>query len=101
MDDENDGPGMLARRLGTDDDAFEKIENLEALKPLVAALSGRDRTILSLRFGDELTQAEIGERLGLSQMHVSRLLGRILGGLRTALLTDEPPPAAPATPAAR
>ena len=50
MDDENDGPGMLARRLGTDDDAFEKIENLEALKPLVAALSGRDRTILSLRF---------------------------------------------------
>lgn len=98
LDDDNDGPGMVARRLGTDDEAFEKIENLEALKPLVAALSGRDRTILSLRFGDELTQAEIGERLGLSQMHVSRLLGRILGGLRTALLTDEPPPDAPANP---
>ncbi|MGW6967171.1 SigB/SigF/SigG family RNA polymerase sigma factor [Streptomyces zaomyceticus] len=101
MDEDNDGPGMIARRLGTDDDAFEKVENLAALKPLVTALSGRDRTILSLRFGEELTQAEIGERLGLSQMHVSRLLGRILGGLRTALMTDEPPPDAPAPPAAR
>ncbi|MCX4986423.1 SigB/SigF/SigG family RNA polymerase sigma factor [Streptomyces sp. NBC_00572] len=91
VDDEDGGPGMLARRLGTDDDSFEKIENLEALKPLVAALSARDRTILALRFGDELTQAEIGERLGLSQMHVSRLLSRILGGLRTGLMADDPP----------
>ncbi|MFH9728079.1 SigB/SigF/SigG family RNA polymerase sigma factor [Streptomyces sp. NPDC017254] len=98
-DDEDGGPGMLARCLGTDDDAFEKIENLEALKPLVAALSGRERTILSLRFGDELTQAEIGERLGLSQMHVSRLLSRILGGLRTGLMTDEPPRGMPGGPA--
>ncbi|MFB6624083.1 SigB/SigF/SigG family RNA polymerase sigma factor [Streptomyces sp. NPDC056374] len=94
VDDEDDGPGMLARRLGSDDDGFEKIENLEALKPLVAGLCTRDRTILALRFGDELTQAEIGERLGLSQMHVSRLLHRILGGLRTALTADEPEEAA-------
>ncbi|WP_030319391.1 SigB/SigF/SigG family RNA polymerase sigma factor [Streptomyces flavochromogenes] len=90
-DDDDGGPGMLARCLGSDDDSFEKIENLEALKPLVAALSARDRTILALRFGDELTQAEIGERLGLSQMHVSRLLSRILGDLRTALTAEEPP----------
>ncbi|MGW1926617.1 sigma-70 family RNA polymerase sigma factor, partial [Streptomyces massasporeus] len=55
-----------------------------------ADLCARDRTILALRFGDELTQAEIGERLGLSQMHVSRLLSRILGELRTALTADEP-----------
>ncbi|WP_318211478.1 MULTISPECIES: SigB/SigF/SigG family RNA polymerase sigma factor [unclassified Streptomyces] len=93
VDDEDGGPGMLARCLGSEDDSFEKIENLEALKPLVAALSSRDRAILALRFGDELTQAEIGERLGLSQMHVSRLLSRILGGLRTALTADEPPTA--------
>ncbi|WP_079044959.1 MULTISPECIES: SigB/SigF/SigG family RNA polymerase sigma factor [unclassified Streptomyces] len=90
VDDEDGGPGMLARRLGTDDEAYEKIENLEALKPLVAALCERDRTILALRFGEELTQAEIGERLGLSQMHVSRLLSRIIGELRTALVTDRP-----------
>ncbi|MFD3994432.1 SigB/SigF/SigG family RNA polymerase sigma factor [Streptomyces sp. NPDC058548] len=99
VDDEDGGPGMLARGLGGDDDSFERIENLEALKPLVAALSARDRTILALRFGDELTQAEIGERLGLSQMHVSRLLSRILGGLRTALTAEEPPEATPATAA--
>ncbi|MET7757433.1 SigB/SigF/SigG family RNA polymerase sigma factor [Streptomyces sp. NPDC005389] len=93
VDDEDGGPGVLARRLGSDDDSFEKIENLEALKPLVAGLCARDRTILALRFGDELTQAEIGERLGLSQMHVSRLLSRILGELRTALTAEEPPEA--------
>lgn len=97
VDDEDAGPGMLARCLGSDDDAFEKVLNLEALKPLVAALSERDRTILALRFGGELTQAEIGERLGLSQMHVSRLLSRILGGLRTALTTEDPPAAEAAT----
>ncbi|MFE4308506.1 SigB/SigF/SigG family RNA polymerase sigma factor [Streptomyces sp. NPDC056891] len=97
VDDEDGGPGLLARRLGSDDDSFEKIENLEALKPLVADLSARDRTILALRFGDELTQSEIGERLGLSQMHVSRLLSRILGGLRTALTAEEPPKATDTT----
>ncbi|MDX2560798.1 SigB/SigF/SigG family RNA polymerase sigma factor [Streptomyces sp. TX20-6-3] len=95
VDDEDGGPGLLARSLGSDDDAFEKIENLEALKPLIADLSARDRTILALRFGDELTQAEIGRRLGLSQMHVSRLLSGILGELRTALTAEEPPEAPP------
>ncbi|MFE5733229.1 sigma-70 family RNA polymerase sigma factor, partial [Streptomyces sp. NPDC056528] len=56
----------------------------------------RDRHILSLRFGEELTQAEIGRRIGLSQMQVSRLLTRILGELRAALLEDgsAPGPAA-------
>ncbi|MFJ2932607.1 SigB/SigF/SigG family RNA polymerase sigma factor [Streptomyces sp. NPDC087219] len=93
VDDEDGGPGLLARSLGSDDDAFERIENLEALKPLIADLSARDRTILALRFGDELTQAEIGERLGLSQMHVSRLLSGILGELRTALTAEELPEA--------
>ncbi|WP_329275712.1 SigB/SigF/SigG family RNA polymerase sigma factor [Streptomyces sp. NBC_00691] len=97
-DDEDGGPGMLARCLGSDDESFEKIENLEALKPLVAALSERDQMILALRFGDELTQAQIGARLGLSQMHVSRLLARIVEELRTALATDgaPQPTAAPA-----
>ncbi|MDV9187241.1 SigB/SigF/SigG family RNA polymerase sigma factor [Streptomyces sp. SR27] len=90
VDDEDGGPGLLARRLGADDAAFEKIENLETLKPLVSALCARDRTILALRFGEELTQSEIGKRLGLSQMHVSRLLSRILGGLRTAMTTEPP-----------
>ncbi|GGT78966.1 SigB/SigF/SigG family RNA polymerase sigma factor [Streptomyces lateritius] len=86
-----------ARRLGEEERAFELIDALESLKPLIAGLDARDRQILSLRFGEELTQSQIGERLGLSQMHISRLLARVLGELRTGLLedTDEPQPPSP------
>ncbi|MFD9126393.1 SigB/SigF/SigG family RNA polymerase sigma factor [Kitasatospora sp. NPDC059571] len=80
------GDGSLLQRLGRYDPGLEKVENLEALKPMVAALGERDRSILHMRFVEELTQAEIGARLGVSQMHVSRLLARILGGLRAGLL---------------
>ncbi|MFE5628996.1 SigB/SigF/SigG family RNA polymerase sigma factor [Streptomyces sp. NPDC056543] len=76
------------RRLGEEERAYELIDALESLKPLVAELDERDRRILALRFGEELTQAEIGERLGLSQMHISRLLARILDELRAGLLQD-------------
>lgn len=82
--------GPLARALGGTEAGYDRIECRESLRPLLALLGERERLILSLRFGDELTQAEIGARLGLSQMHVSRLLSRILGRLRTALLTDVP-----------
>ncbi|MFF0474920.1 SigB/SigF/SigG family RNA polymerase sigma factor [Streptomyces sp. NPDC004284] len=81
--------GSQGPTLGTEDGAYERIECLETLKPLLATLSDRDRLILSLRFGEELTQTEIGERLGLSQMHVSRLLSRIMAALRTGMLTDD------------
>jgi len=70
------------------DTGFEAVENFHALKPLLAELPERERVILSLRFGDELTQAQIGERLGLSQMHVSRLLSRTLTRLRESMLAD-------------
>ncbi|MFF4444308.1 SigB/SigF/SigG family RNA polymerase sigma factor [Streptomyces sp. NPDC001502] len=85
-----EAPGVSSRSLGVEESRFETVEDLESLKPLVGELSERDRTILALRFGEELTQAEIGERLGMSQMHVSRLLGRILGRLREGLLAEEP-----------
>ncbi|MFJ6793511.1 SigB/SigF/SigG family RNA polymerase sigma factor [Streptomyces sp. NPDC091268] len=81
------GPGEV-RMLGAEEEAYDRIECLETLKPLLATLSDRDRLIISLRFGDELTQAEIGDRLGLSQMHVSRLLGRIMAKLRAGMLMD-------------
>ncbi|ARF82290.1 RNA polymerase sigma factor SigF [Kitasatospora aureofaciens] len=77
--------GPLAQRLGEEDRRFDTIENLIVLKPLVAALPERDRQILSMRFGEELTQSQIGARLGLSQMHVSRLLNRTLTRLRADL----------------
>ncbi|MFD3438902.1 SigB/SigF/SigG family RNA polymerase sigma factor [Streptomyces sp. NPDC058685] len=98
---EDDGTvGALTRSLGCEDRSYDIVDCLESLKPLIAALDERDRLVLSLRFGDELTQSEIGDRLGLSQMHVSRLLARILGTLRAGLLSDEPPDDGPTDPAA-
>ncbi|MEU9250590.1 SigB/SigF/SigG family RNA polymerase sigma factor [Streptomyces sp. NPDC048270] len=76
--------------LGEEEQAYDRIECLESLKPILAGLPERERILLSLRFGQELTQSEIGDRLGLSQMHVSRLLTRTLERLRSGLLTDEP-----------
>jgi RNA polymerase sigma-B factor len=86
---EDDAEGALADRIGYEDNGLEGIENLESLKPLIAALPPRDRHILSLRFVGNLTQSEIGEELGISQMHVSRLLSRTLNRLRRGLLTED------------
>ncbi|WP_079191576.1 SigB/SigF/SigG family RNA polymerase sigma factor [Streptomyces sp. CB00455] len=83
--------------LGEEEDAYDRIECLESLKPMLAGLPERERVLLALRFGQELTQSEIGDRLGLSQMHVSRLLTRTLTRLRTGLLTDEAQDGAPET----
>lgn len=55
------------------------------LKPLIADLPERQRLILSMRFCEDMTQSQIGARLGLSQMHVSRLLSRTLRHLRDGL----------------
>ncbi|WP_079132659.1 RNA polymerase sigma factor SigF [Streptomyces nanshensis] len=85
---DEEGEASLADVLGERDEAMDLVEDFHALKPLLAQLSDRDRKILELRFGDELTQAQIGERLGLSQMHVSRLLSRALTGLRTGMLAS-------------
>jgi RNA polymerase sigma-B factor len=67
---------------------FDLIEQREALIPLVASLPERDRRILALRFFDGLTQTEIGQRVGISQMHVSRLLSRSLATLRVGLAAE-------------
>ncbi|MFJ5547968.1 SigB/SigF/SigG family RNA polymerase sigma factor [Streptomyces sp. NPDC093225] len=83
--DDSETGNRLTRSLGATDPSYERIELLTALRPLVAGLSERDRRILSLRYVDELTQAEIGARIGVSQMQVSRLLTRILGALRAGL----------------
>ncbi|MFD6326560.1 RNA polymerase sigma factor SigF [Streptomyces sp. NPDC058442] len=86
---ENDVEGALADRIGYEDHGLEGIEYVESLKPLIAELTPRDRTILSLRFVAGMTQSEIGEELGISQMHVSRLLSRTLARLRKALTVEE------------
>jgi RNA polymerase sigma-B factor len=84
---DEEGEASLADVLGERDEAMDLVEDFQALKPLLAELSERDRKIIELRFGEELTQAQIGEQLGLSQMHVSRLLSRALTGLRAGMLT--------------
>ncbi|PYC69035.1 B/F/G family RNA polymerase sigma-70 factor [Streptomyces tateyamensis] len=87
---DTDGAGQpsLADRMGDEDGRLAVVENLVALKPLIAALPERERLILSLRFTEDLTQSQIGARLGLSQMHVSRLLGRTLAQLREGLAAE-------------
>ncbi|MFI8103850.1 SigB/SigF/SigG family RNA polymerase sigma factor [Streptomyces sp. NPDC086023] len=79
----------LAETLGGVDPDLEAVENRHALAPLLARLDERTTRILELRFGQEMTQAEIGAEIGLSQMHVSRLLSRTLGSLREELLRDD------------
>ncbi|WP_439673649.1 sigma-70 family RNA polymerase sigma factor [Embleya sp. MST-111070] len=73
-------------RHGAPDPALDLVVDRESLRPLIAELGERDRRILKLRFWDDLSQAEIGERLGLSQMHISRLLTRTFTTLRTGML---------------
>lgn len=86
----DDAPAGFAQCcLGQEVRAYDTVESVVALKPLVNALAERDRMILTMRFVEELTQREIGERMGISQMQVSRLLTRILTTLRDALLADD------------
>ncbi|MFI1226518.1 MULTISPECIES: SigB/SigF/SigG family RNA polymerase sigma factor [unclassified Streptomyces] len=73
---------------GCVDPAMELVENLHALAPLLEDLEDRDREIVAMRFGQEMTQAQIGEHLGISQMHVSRLLTRLLAELRRSMLSQ-------------
>ncbi|MFD3580466.1 RNA polymerase sigma factor SigF [Streptomyces sp. NPDC058644] len=77
----------LADVLGEPDPAMETMENLHALAPLVKGLEERERRIIEMRFGQEMTQAEIGVAIGVSQMHVSRLLVCILTKLRAGMST--------------
>jgi RNA polymerase sigma-B factor len=82
----DDGEAALADFIGLDDKALELVEDFNALAPLIAELDDRERRIIHMRFVDELTQAQIGEHLGVSQMHVSRLISRTLAKLRAGML---------------
>jgi RNA polymerase sigma-B factor len=78
-----DGDGQAeAARLGAEDERFDLVEYGAMLAPALGALPGRERLILRMRFDRDMTQGEIARALGMSQMHVSRLLRRSLGRLR-------------------
>jgi RNA polymerase sigma-B factor len=69
-------------RLAEHDERFDRLESWQSIAPVLAHLPERERTILYLRFFEERTQSEIADELGISQMHVSRLLSRTLSALR-------------------
>ena len=81
---DDDGPS-ITDRLGEEDQSLEGVELRESLRPLLAALPPRERNIIALRFFQGLTQSQIAEQVGLSQMHVSRLLAKSLAQLRGGL----------------
>ncbi|MEA2427166.1 MAG: polymerase sigma-B factor [Thermoleophilaceae bacterium] len=79
---EDDGDD-LAAAVGSIDERFETVEDRSALAAGLKALPERERLILKLRFEDDMLQHEIAKKIGISQMHVSRLLRRALDRLRT------------------
>jgi RNA polymerase sigma-B factor len=77
--------------IGADDPDLDFVVDRQALWPLMAELPARERQILMLRFFGNQTQSEIADQVGISQMHVSRLISRSLGWLRTELLRGGAP----------
>ncbi len=80
----DDEAAALVDQIGAEDSAYELVEDRDAIKSIWSALPEVERKAIELRFLSDLTQREIGERLGYSQMHVSRLLRRALSRLEDA-----------------
>ncbi|MFC7304908.1 RNA polymerase sigma factor SigF [Streptomyces monticola] len=87
--DTDDESPAVADTLGAEDEALEGVEYRESLKPLLEDLPPREKRILLLRFFGNMTQSQIAQEVGISQMHVSRLLARTLAQLREKLLVEE------------
>ena len=79
---DGDEQQAIAERIGAEDPGFELVEDRSALRAGVGALSELEREVLRLRFVEDLTQSRIAERVGYSQMHVSRIIRRALARLR-------------------
>jgi RNA polymerase sigma-B factor len=75
----------LGATVGASEPDYELVVNREALRALILRLDDRQRAVLRMRFFESMTQSQIAERLGVSQMHVSRILARTLAGLRDAM----------------
>ncbi len=85
---EGDADNTLADVMGGADKGLESVEDRESLRPLIEELPPRQRSIIAMRFYGNMTQSQIAERMGISQMHVSRLLSRSLAQLRAGMLVD-------------
>ena len=89
--DDDDSSSSMLDALGIDDAGLEHVEIRESIKPLLEQLDPREKKILLLRFFKNMTQSQIAEEIGVSQMHVSRLLSRTLSQLRSSLEEDQSP----------
>jgi RNA polymerase sigma-B factor len=78
----------MGHGIGTEDPELAHIVDWQAVRPLIDELPARERQILILRFFGNQTQSEIADQVGISQMHVSRLISNSLRWLRTELLRD-------------
>jgi RNA polymerase sigma-B factor len=83
------GGDTYAESIGRDDERYELVEYGASIAPALDALAPRDRLILHLRFAEDLTQSQIAERIGVSQMQVSRLIRRSLARLREVAQAGE------------
>ena len=79
---DDDSGNTLGDSLSVDDDQFERAEDRATLAGLARRISPREREVLRLRFVEDLTQTEIGERIGVSQMQVSRIIRQALARLQ-------------------
>jgi RNA polymerase sigma-B factor len=86
---DGDEPAPLRDRIGSEDLSFNMVEYGEAIGPVLQEISDRDREVLHLRFVEDLTQSEIAERVGVSQMHVSRILRATIEKLRQRIPEEE------------
>ena len=72
--------------VGEEDEGYDRVEDRASLEPAIGTLAARERDILKMRFEDGMTQSQIAERVGVSQMHVSRLIRKSIDQLRDELL---------------
>ena len=86
---DGDDPGPLKDRIGEEDLSFDTVEYGEAIGPVLEEISERDRKVLHLRFVEDKTQSEIEEQVGVSQMHVSRILRATIEKLRQQIPEEE------------
>ena len=88
LDVTSDTSTSIGDTFGALDEALEGVEYRESLKPLLAQLEDREKRILQMRFFDNLSQSQIATELGISQMHVSRILNKVLIHLREGLISN-------------